>query len=63
MVVAYTNETSLNVGDVEQPIAVLNMRNVTVNVGCACVLRQADRIGGFVHNILNKRSRPLWSDD
>jgi hypothetical protein len=56
MVVAYTNETSLNNGHVVEPISIVHMRNTTISVGCSCVLRQTDRLAGFLHSVVNKRA-------
>jgi hypothetical protein len=48
MVVAYTDETNLALGDAGQGISVLNRRNTTVSIGCSCVLRQSDMVESYV---------------
>ena len=48
MVVAYTDETNMALGDVGQGISVLNKRNTTVSIGCSCVLRQSDMVESYV---------------
>lgn len=55
MVVAYTDETNLAMGDVGQAISVLNKRNTTVSIGCSCVLRQSDMLESYVQTMINKR--------
>jgi hypothetical protein len=48
MVVAYTDETNLAMGDVGQAIT-------TVSIGCSCVLRQSDMLESYVQTMINKR--------